>query len=123
MRVLIVILFIFNGFSASAAELLMLEEEGCGWCEAWDEEVGQAYNKTDLGKLLPLKKLDIDSPTLSAYKLSRPVMFTPTFIVVDGSSEVGRITGYLGDYQFWSLLEEFITRVPLTRPPNAKPVS
>ena len=123
MRILIVILFIFNGFSASAAELLMLEEEGCGWCEAWDEEVGQAYNKTDLGKLLPLKKLDIDSPTLSAYKLSRPVMFTPTFIVVDGSSEVGRITGYLGDYQFWSLLEELITRVPLTRPPNAKPVS
>tara|TARA_E500000331_G_C16849206_1_gene537006 strand:- start:102 stop:473 length:372 start_codon:yes stop_codon:yes gene_type:complete len=123
MRVLIVILFIFNGFSASAAELLMLEEEGCGWCEAWDEEVGQAYNKTELGKLLPLKKLDIDSPTLSAYKLLRPVMFTPTFIVVDGSSEVGRITGYLGDYQFWSLLEELIIRVPLTRSPNAEPVS
>ncbi|MBL3206218.1 thioredoxin family protein, partial [Klebsiella pneumoniae] len=38
--------------------------------------------------------------------------YTPTFILVDGGREIGRIEGYPGADFFWGLLERLAQRLP-----------
>ena len=96
---------------ATAAELVMFESEGCDWCEVWDEEVGVIYAKTDEAKVAPLKRLDIDDPRKGSLSKIRPVMYTPTFVMMDAGKEVGRIMGYPGEDNFWWLLSELVAKV------------
>jgi thioredoxin-related protein len=39
------------------------------------------------------------------------VRFTPTFLLVEQGSEIGRITGYLDDAMFWGLLGGLIAKI------------
>lgn len=95
--------------AAAETMLLMAEENGCGWCDKWNEEVGHIYPKTPEGRTAPLKRFDLlhDDPNV---KLTMRVRFTPTFILVDDGKEVGRIEGYAGDHFFWGLLSETFER-------------
>ena len=43
-------------------------------------------------------------------KLESPVRFTPTFVLVDGDREIGRIEGYPGEDFFWGRLERLMPR-------------
>lgn len=95
---------------SEAAELVMFRQWGCEWCEAWDEEVGDVYNKTDEARHLPVRQVDIhDSRPADLDKL-KPVVFTPTFVIHENGKEVGRIIGYTGESFFWELLGEIISR-------------
>jgi len=109
---IVILTFIFGMQSAPAAELLMFESAGCEWCEIWDEEVGIIYPKTSEARAAPLRRLDIDTPREGKLSGLRPVMFTPTFILMDKGKEVGRILGYPGESNFWGLLDEMIARLP-----------
>ncbi len=100
--------------SVTGAELVMFESPACEWCEAWDEEVGVVYAKTDEARIVPLRRMDIDDPRHGALARIRPVMYTPTFIVMDDGKEVGRILGYPGESHFWGLLDELISRMKPT---------
>ncbi|MGE3918476.1 MAG: thioredoxin family protein [Hyphomicrobiaceae bacterium] len=102
--------------NARAAELVMFEEAGCSWCRRWDKEVGVAYPKTDEGRRAPLRRLDISSARSSGLRLSGPVNVTPTFVLVDAGTEIGRITGYPGADFFWGLLGEMIARLSRSVP-------
>ncbi len=90
---------------ATAAEpvLLMAEEDGCFWCAKWNEEIAPIYPKTAEGRTAPLERYDIHDgyPDVT---FSKSVHFTPTFILVDEGTEVGRIEGYPGEDFFWGLL-------------------
>ena len=97
---------------AEAAELLMYRRDGCPWCRAWDEAVGPAYLKSDLGRLLPLRAVDLDRDPPPAVALAHPVRFTPTFVVVNEGREVGRIEGYPGEDFFWGLLDRLARSLP-----------
>jgi len=90
----------------------MFESSACTWCEAWDEEVGVIYDKTDEGKLLPLRKIDIADPLPPSLYWLRGIVFTPTFIVVDDNKEIGRIIGYHGEDFFWGYLTNLARKVP-----------
>lgn len=83
--------------------LLMAEEDGCYWCARWNTEVGHIYPKTAEGRAAPLRRYDLHSETPDV-ALARKVRFTPTFILVQDGTEVGRIEGYPGDEFFWGLL-------------------
>ena len=98
--------------SARAAELVMFETLGCIWCEAWDEEVGVVYHKTEEGRSAPLRRVDIDEPRTPGLEALQSVVYTPTFVLLDGGREVGRILGYPGEGHFWSLLGELLGRIP-----------
>ena len=104
---------------AQAAELLMFERAGCPWCERWNREVGSLYGKTAEAKLLPLRRINIDTNTPQGLRLTAPVLFTPTFVVVDGGREVGRITGYINDDAFWGLLGQLVAKLR-ARPDGAR---
>ena len=92
------------GSSADAAELVMYRRAGCPWCQAWDREIGPVYGKTEIGRRLPVRlvALEGERPHVS---LVSPIIYSPTFVMVDQDREVGRIEGYPGPDFFWGLLE------------------
>jgi hypothetical protein len=98
--------------SAAAAELVMYRRDGCPWCAAWDRDIGPIYGKTDIGRRVPLRMADIDRDRTSVV-LRSPVIYTPTFVLVQNGREVGRIEGYPGDHFFWALLEDLLRRLPI----------
>lgn len=102
-RILVLVLLVMP-FSASAETyMLMAEEDGCYWCQKWEDEIAHIYPKTTEGKLAPLQKYDLHSETPDV-KFSQRVHYTPTFILVQDGQEVGRIEGYPGEDHFWALL-------------------
>lgn len=96
---------------AKAAELVMFESEGCEWCEAWDEEIGVVYRKTREAKIIPLRRVDMDSDIPADLSHLDGLMYTPTFVVMKDGREVGRIIGYPGEDFFWQLLNEIIEKI------------
>jgi hypothetical protein len=96
--------------AALAAELQMYRRAGCPWCAAWDREVRPIYPKTDIGRQVPLRMLDLDRerPRIT---LKRPIIYTPTFVLVENDREIGRIEGYPGDAFFWGLLENLVRQL------------
>ncbi len=97
---------------AQAAELIMFNSPGCGWCKAWEREVGVLYPRTEEGRRLPLLHVDIADPLPPRLRDLESIRYTPTFVVLDQNREVGRITGYAGEDFFWWELQEIIKRLP-----------
>ncbi len=93
---------------AHKLELIMFEQEGCHYCQAWDDDIGVVYDKTPEGKFAPLRKIDIH--TDEKLPNVRPVVFTPTFVLYKKGREVGRITGFISEDFFWSMLETMLKK-------------
>jgi hypothetical protein len=102
--------------TAQAAELLMFEEPGCPWCVRWHREVGVGYPKSEEGRRAPLRRLHVSSARTSGVRLRSPVTATPTFILIEGDAEIGRITGYPGADFFWGMLGELLAKLPREAP-------
>ena len=120
MRLLIFLLLILPLPLRAETLLLMAEQAGCRYCEAWDKEIAPIYPKTAEGQAAPLRRADIrDLP--QDIDLARPVAFTPTFILVTDGMETGRIEGYPGEDFFWALLARLIEEVSASpAPPPAQ---
>lgn len=102
--------------SANAAELVMFEADGCSWCERWHAEIGVVYPNTPEGSTLPLRVVDVGRDRPDDLKHVRGVFFTPTFVIMEGERELGRIRGYPGEDFFWPMLDEFIQQYRLVPP-------
>jgi len=90
--------------TARAAELLMVEQQGCYYCLEWKDEIGPIYPKTQEGKFAPIKFIDITEVD-KMVGLQRDVVFTPTFILFEKENERARLEGYPGEDFFWALLK------------------
>ena len=90
--------------SARAAELVMFEQAGCAWCEAFDNEIGIIYGKTDDGLRAPLRRVDIAQALPADLAFIEVERLTPLFVLVDKGREIGRIRGYGGREMFWTQL-------------------
>ena len=51
-------LTLFLSGSLKAAELIMVEQQGCYYCLEWKDQLGHIYPKTPEGKFAPLKTRD-----------------------------------------------------------------
>ena len=94
--------------SAGAAELVMFAQDGCPYCERFDRQIAPIYERTDEGRIAPLRRVDIHRsipPDLNFIAMER---FTPVFVLVDQGREIGRIRGYPGEDNFWGLLAGLI---------------
>jgi len=98
--------------AVDAAELVMYRRAGCPWCALWDREIGPIYPKTDIGRRIPLRIVDLDRGDDPAVHLRSPVRYVPTLVLVENGEEVGRIEGYPGEAFFWGLLENLVERLP-----------
>lgn len=97
-----------------AAELVMVRADWCEVCERWEDEVGVAYDKASEAERAPLRRVDYGADELGTLELSRRVDATPTFLLMAGGAEIGRIEGYTADHFFWSLLDELLQKLPET---------
>ena len=94
-----------------AANLVVIEQDFCPYCDKFNREIASAYPKTKEGQLAPLRRLDLHEPwpeDLSAVRIER---MTPTFILVEDGQEVDRLVGYPGDEFFWFLLGEMLAKL------------
>ena len=101
--------------------LMMVEQDGCPWCERWKAEIGPIYPKTAEGRIAPLVKVMIHDPLEKGITLNSPPVYTPTFILLNDGQEVGRIEGYQSDEFFWWFMETMIKKLPddLQKDPGA----
>ncbi len=117
------LLGIFLGTQQVSAEvrLMMVEQDGCPWCERWKSEIGPIYPKTAEGRIAPLIKVMIHDPLEKGITLASPPVYTPTFILLNNGQEVGRIEGYQSDEFFWWFMETMIKKLPddLQKDPGA----
>lgn len=111
-----VLLGAWHALPAAAAELVMLERPGCGWCLRWNREIAPIYPKTAEGRLAPLRRVDVTRPWPDDLTAVAGDVYTPTFIVVEKGVEVGRLRGYPGEHFFWPLLNEMLDRLPAPAP-------
>lgn len=106
---LVVFLSAFLSLPAKAAELIMVEQNGCEWCERWNDEIGVVYHKTSEGKHAPLRRVDLRAMPESL-QVDRRVSFTPTFLIVEDGQERARLEGYPGEDFFWPLLDLMLAK-------------
>ena len=95
--------------SLMAAELIMVEQQGCYYCLEWKDQLGHIYPKTPEGKYAPLKTIDITEVD-ELKGLQRDVIFTPTFVLMENEKELGRLEGYSSEDFFWELLEVILEK-------------
>lgn len=102
----------FAATDLRAAELLLLEQPGCPWCARFDSEIAPVWPKTAEGRRAPLRRVDITKAWPEDLADIQKERFTPTFILLDGGREIGRLRGYAGDAFFWFLVGELIAKLP-----------
>ena len=95
------------GERSTAVELIMVDDPACRFCQKWNEAVGRGYAKSPEGKVAPLKRVPRGAPEIEGLAT---VIYTPTFLVMDGGKELGRISGYSGPSYFYEDLRDILTR-------------
>ncbi|SIT15923.1 hypothetical protein SAMN05421759_12324 [Roseivivax lentus] len=93
---------------SAEVRLIMVEQPGCAYCMAWDDEIGPVYPKTAEGDFAPLQRAQLRDGPPEGVTYDRRVNFTPTFILVDDGTEVARLEGYPGEHFFWPVLSEML---------------
>jgi hypothetical protein len=99
------------GAADSEAALLYVYEPGCPYCRKWEATVAPAYPNSEEGRRAPLRGIHIRDVTAAGLDLARSVRYTPTFILLEGRREVGRIEGFPGEDFFWGLLAGLIAKL------------
>ncbi|MEO1292850.1 MAG: transcriptional regulator [Pseudomonadota bacterium] len=114
----LILALILSALPARAAELVMVEEKWCDWCQRWEEEIGVVYAKTTEGKTAPLRRVDIHGDEIETLALKSRAHYTPTFVLMDDDVEIGRIEGYPGEDFFWGMLGQLLDRLPAQTEPT-----
>ena len=100
-------LWIRPALAATGITLIMVDDPNCGYCRKFEAEIGPRYPRTAEGRFAPLFKIRRKSRELSAFN---PVIYTPTFLLVRGTEEVGRIIGYPGADYFFPELDQLLAK-------------
>ncbi|MGR3368561.1 MAG: thioredoxin fold domain-containing protein [Sagittula sp.] len=99
--------------------LVMVEQPGCAYCAAWDDEIAPAYPNTAEGQFAPLVRADLREGPPEGVTYERRVNFTPTFILVEDGAEIARLEGYVGQDFFWPVLAQLLeSHTEFTQPTN-----
>ncbi|WP_371224724.1 hypothetical protein [Roseovarius sp. 2305UL8-3] len=106
---------IVSATAALAAELVMVEQDGCHWCDKWNAEIGEIYPKTEESERAPLRRVNLRALPDDITFISRPI-YTPTFVLVEEGRELGRLEGYPGADFFWPMLDALLDQHLITKP-------
>lgn len=99
--------------AADPLQLVMFDRVGCPWCAKWDAEVGGVYHKTWEGERAPLRRLGMHPPYPNDLSFITKIIYSPTFVLVRGRQEIGRIVGYPGEAHFYVQLSQLIEKAGL----------
>ena len=81
--------------------MLMFTQPGCSWCAAWDREIGPIWPNSPEGRTAAMTTIDRRADLPQGVTLDRPVTLTPTFVLLEGGTEIARLEGYPGADFFW----------------------
>lgn len=95
---------------AGDINLIMVEQPGCAYCMAWDDQIAPAYPKTAEGRFAPLIRADLHIGPPEGVSYARRVNFTPTFILIEDGQEIARMEGYVGEDFFWPLYSQLLEK-------------
>lgn len=93
-------------------ELIVVEAEGCIYCEIFRRDVLPAYETSEQGKKVPIRFVDINDVDADHLDFSASVDIVPTFVVVKSQHEVGRISGYVGPENFFHSINYLLGSAP-----------
>ena len=93
---------------ASDVNLVIVEQPGCAYCAAWNDEISEAYPHTTEGQFAPLLRADLRDGPPQGVTYERRVNFTPTFILVEDGQEIARMEGYVGQDFFWPVFAQLL---------------
>lgn len=93
---------------AAAAELVMVEQVGCAYCQLWHKQIGHIYPVAAVSDVAPLRTVQLGEIDSAGFEITRPVVFTPTFLLVDDGQELARLEGYAGEDFFWPMVEKMV---------------
>ena len=96
-----------NKIAAADGRLIMVTSDHCSYCQAWELDVGAVYDKSPYAPTLPLTRVDIGSKKPEDVIFQKPVVGTPTFLIIHNGQEVDRQNGYIGAEMFWWWLSEY----------------
>ncbi|WP_265499343.1 thioredoxin domain-containing protein [Paracoccus beibuensis] len=97
-------------WSAQPLQLMMVSSPYCHFCRAWRAEIAPGYAASPAGRVAPLFDVDVDGPFPDGLALDRRPRITPSFILLDRGTEIGRVEGYVGKHYFHPVLEEMMQR-------------
>ncbi len=84
----------------------MFEQPGCPFCRKFDAEIAPDYPQSRIGKVAPLRRVNIWTDRRGGIEGLTPAVFTPTFVLVgDDGHEIGRLEGYPGQKWFYPEIE------------------
>lgn len=89
--------------------LLMIEQNGCYVCAAFNRDIAPIYAVSPEATQAPLVHADLRGPLPEGVVLTSRPFVTPTFILIgpDGR-EVSRLIGFPGEDFFWPYLNEML---------------
>jgi thioredoxin-related protein len=92
--------------AAADARLIMVTSEYCPYCQAWERDVGAVFNKSPYAAKLPLTRVEIGSKMPKNVVLKKPIIGTPTFLIIRNGREIDRQRGYVDEEIFYWWLSE-----------------
>lgn len=97
---------------ASEYELVVLEVSRCIYCRLFRRDVVPTYRATTHAKSVPMRFVDLDHGSLSAFQLSGPIETVPTIILLHRHREVGRLAGHIGPETFLHAVKQLLSGAP-----------
>jgi len=94
---------------ARSLELVFITSEYCPFCKAWERDVGQIYDSTPYALKARLRRVDLGDVDSTLPAGAVKVFGTPTFLIVENNTEIGRIEGYQSSEMFFWALSEYIS--------------
>ncbi|WEX09838.1 transcriptional regulator [Chelativorans sp. AA-79] len=96
-----------------SAELVFVEIKGCVYCIRFDRQMAPAYATSEIGKRVPLRRVDLMRRWPDDLKHVERPPYTPVFILVEDGREIGRFLGYRSPRQFNRDLRLMLQKAPL----------
>ncbi len=103
-------------WTARPLQLVMITTPGCYYCRMWRKEIGPGFAASPAGHVAPLVEVDLAGPFPDGLVFSRRPRLTPSFILMDHGTEIGRVEGYVGARHFYPVLEDMMRRAGLILP-------
>ena len=93
--------------AAADSRLIMVTSDHCPYCQAWELDVGAVYDKSPYAAKLPLTRVEIGIKMPENVAIKKPVVGTPTFLIIRDGHEIDRQRGYIdAEMFFWWLSEQ-----------------
>ena len=96
--------------AAADSQLIMVTSDHCPYCQAWERDIGVVYHKSTYAPSLPLTRVYLESKMPEDITFQRPVVGTPTFLIIHDGQEIDRQRGYIDAEMFWWWLSEHTTK-------------